>query len=349
MTTPSVPAGWYSDPDDPQAVRYWDGTAWTDGPVAEQAATEVAPPERQPSLEPVELEQPVFESFETPSFESISSGPVETPAPPPADEIPAPEAPTPEAPPAPFDQPGSSTPTIAPTTTAGPQPGFQTPPWESPTTAVPLFTPRYDTPPPNPSGGTDNRRLIIGYLSAIGALLLVLILVLVYALVIRDDAVPDVTSSPSSASAAPSAESTTSAASETPTEAVAAPAAGEIVDGPFTISVASTERGDTISSTVNQSLEKTAAGEFLVVYLNVGNTSGDVQEFVSSLQVLNTDAGTIAPDDEASLYLGGGVVIVSPGETLETAVAFDVPVGTVASGIIVHGIPGMAGGELPVE
>lgn len=349
MTTPSVPAGWYSDPDDPQAVRYWDGTAWTDGPVAEQAATEVAPPERQPSLEPVELEQPVFESFETPSFESISSGPVETPAPPPAAEIPAPEAPTPEAPPAPFDQPGSSTPTIAPTTTAGPQPGFQTPPWESPTTAVPLFTPRYDTPPPNPSGGTDNRRLIIGYLSAIGALLLVLILVLVYALVIRDDAVPDVTSSPSSASAAPSAESTTSAASETPTEAVAAPAAGEIVDGPFTISVASTERGDTISSTVNQSLEKTAAGEFLVVYLNVGNTSGDVQEFVSSLQVLNTDAGTIAPDDEASLYLGGGVVIVSPGETLETAVAFDVPVGTVASGIIVHGIPGMAGGELPVE
>jgi hypothetical protein len=343
MTTPSVPAGWYSDPDDPQAVRYWDGTAWTDGPVAEQAATEVAPPERQPSLEPVELEQPVFESFETPSFESISSGPAETPAPPPA------AAPAPEAPPAPFDEPGAPTPTVAPATTAGPQSGFQTPPWESPTTAVPLFTPRHDAPPPNPPAGTDNRRLIVGYLSAVGALLLVLILVLVYALVIRDDAVPDVRSSPSSASAAPSAESTTSAASEPPTEAVAAPAAGEIVDGPFTISVASTERGDTISSTVNESLEKTAAGEFLVVYLNVGNTSGDVQEFLSSLQVLNTDAGTIAPDDEASLYLGGGVVIVSPGETLETAVAFDVPVGTVASGIIVHGVPGMAGGELPVE
>ncbi|MET4430746.1 DUF2510 domain-containing protein [Mycolicibacterium sp. 624] len=344
MTTPSVPAGWYSDPDDPQALRYWDGTAWTAGPVAEQAAPEVTQPERQPSLEPVGLELPVFESFETPSFESISSGPAETPATPPAaDATPAPEAP--ES----FDEPGTPTPTDAPTTTAGPHPEFQTPPWESPTTAVPLFTPRYDAPPPNPPAGTDNRRLIIGFLSAVGALLLILILVLVYALVIRDDAVPDVTPSPTSASAAPSAESTTSAASETPTEAVAAPAAGEIVDGPFTISVASTERGDTISSTVNESLEKTAVGEFLVVYLNVGNTSGDVQEFLSNLQVLNTDAGTIAPDDEASLYLGGGVVIVSPGETLETAVVFDVPVGTVASGIIVHGVPGMAGGELPVE
>lgn len=344
MTTPSVPAGWYSDPDDPQALRYWDGTAWTAGPVPEQAAPEVTQPERQPSLEPVGLELPVFESFETPSFESISSGPAETPATPPAaDATPAPEAP--ES----FDEPGTPTPTDAPTTTAGPHPEFQTPPWESPTTAVPLFTPRYDAPPPNPPAGTDNRRLIIGFLSAVGALLLILILVLVYALVIRDDAVPDVTPSPTSASAAPSAESTTSAAPETPTEAVAAPAAGEIVDGPFTISVASTERGDTISSTVNESLEKTAVGEFLVVYLNVGNTSGDVQEFLSNLQVLNTDAGTIAPDDEASLYLGGGVVIVSPGETLETAVVFDVPVGTVASGIIVHGVPGMAGGELPVE
>jgi hypothetical protein len=172
----------------------------------------------------------------------------------------------------------------------------------------------------------------------------------VYAFAIRDDTTAT-TSSPSSTSALQSTsteESATTSESAATSEAAPAPAEGQIVDGPFTISVASTERGDTISSTVNESLEKTAVGEFFVVYLNVGNTSGDVQEFQSTLQLLNTDAGTIAPDDEATLYLGGGVVSISAGETVETAVVFDVPVGSVASGILVHGVPGMAGGELPV-
>jgi hypothetical protein len=204
--------------------------------------------------------------------------------------------------------------------------------------------PFHDAPPPPQPPASDspsNRGLIIGYLCTVGALLLALALILVYALIIRED-------EPTPSASSSSSVVVSSSAAPQPVEGVAAPAS-EVVDGPFTISVSSIERGDTISSTVNPSLEKTALGEYLVVYLNVGNTSGDVQEFLSALQLLNSDAGAIAPDEEATFYLGGGVVIVSPGEVLETAVVFDVPVGTGASGIAVHGVPGMAGGELPVE
>ncbi|MDQ1536601.1 MAG: hypothetical protein QOE58_994, partial [Actinomycetota bacterium] len=40
---------------------------------------------------------------------------------------------------------------------------------------------------------------------------------------------------------------------------------------------------------------------------------------------------------------------INPGEQVETAVAFDVPVGTTATAIEVHGEPGGAGVELPVS
>ena len=374
MTTPSTPAGWYPDPDDSHGRRYWDGTAWTEDrspttppePVAEAPAPEVVEPDRGPSLEPVELEQPTFESFETPSFESIASGSFDTPAPPP----PATEVTSALEVPGTFDEPESPEASEAPEPPAAAVPTFAAPSY-SPTWASDApnisqtpaaFARAYDSPPPGRpgpagsgggAGGPDNRRLIIGFLSAVGALLLILILILVYAFVIRDKPTTHVTSSNSprplvETSSSEAAETTPETKSESETTAEAGAVAGEIVDGPFTISVGSTERGDTISSTVNESLQKTAVGEFFVVYLNVGNTSGDVQEFLSALQVLNTDAGTIAPDDEASLYLGGGVVSVSAGEVTPAAVAFDVPIGTVPSGIVVHGVPGMAGGELPL-
>jgi hypothetical protein len=344
-------------------------------------------PDPGPSLEPVDIEQPTFESFETPSFESISAGSFEPPPlPPPAAEVeveadaaaaaatPAPEEPEVEGEVAEAEAPATETPTSEATSSLEVPGTFDEPesafPPQGPAAGVPTFAAQSQSPTwasdapsasETPAGFTaphaspsvspphDNRRLILGLLGAVGALLLILVLILLYVFVIRDERRTDVTSSAPMAISGPAAESSASTDSETVTEAVAAPTADQIVDGPFTISVASTEIGDTISSTVNQSLAKTAVGEFFVVYLNVGNTSGDVQEFRSTLQTLNTDAGTIAADDEASLYLGGGVVAISAGEVVETAVAFDVPVGTVASGVIVHGVPGMAGGELPLE
>jgi uncharacterized RDD family membrane protein YckC len=43
MSTPSTPAGWYPDPQQPGQQRYWDGTTWTDsvsgGPATGPAGT----------------------------------------------------------------------------------------------------------------------------------------------------------------------------------------------------------------------------------------------------------------------------------------------------------------------
>jgi hypothetical protein len=41
--TPTPPAGWFPDPEEPNLIRYWDGSAWTDQRMARQpAATPVA-------------------------------------------------------------------------------------------------------------------------------------------------------------------------------------------------------------------------------------------------------------------------------------------------------------------
>jgi cytoskeletal protein RodZ len=205
--------------------------------------------------------------------------------------------------------------------------------------------------PGGPGGGPDNRKLIIGFLSAVGALLLILVLVLLYAFVIRDDKTTQITSPGSSTPASKTTTSTessvTSTASET-TESPAPTAGAQATEGDFAFSVASTDSGDTVTSPINEYIEKTANGEFFVVYLNVGNSGSAPLTFQSTLQQLKADADTFAPDDEASLYLGGGVATINPGEQVETAVAFDVPVGTTPTSIQVHGEPGGVGVELPL-
>jgi hypothetical protein len=213
---------------------------------------------------------------------------------------------------------------------------------------APEQQPHFEAPPTTPP---DNRKLLIGFLSAVGALLVILVLILVYAFVIRDDNTTQISASGTSTSTSKttSGKSSETGTSETTTESPTAAAGDEATEGDFTFSVSSTDVGDTVTSPINEYIEKTATGEFIVVYLNVGNSGSAPLTFLSTLQVLNTDAGTIAPDDEASFYLGGGVVTINPGEQVETAIAFDVPVGTTASSIIVHGEPGGGGAEIPVS
>jgi hypothetical protein len=247
-----------------------------------------------------------------------------------------------------------------------------TPSSEAPSSEAPSYeAPSYDAPPittsgfagppgpPEPpfgSGGSggapNNRNLLIGYLSAVGVLVLVLVLAAVYGFVIRDSTETQVaspgTSTSSSKTSTSSESSGTETASETATASPTPGLGGEATEGDFVFSVASTDTGDTVTSPINEYIEKTATGEFIVVYLNVGNTGTGPLTFLSTLQVLNTDTGTFTPDDEASFYLGGGVVTINPGEQLETAIAFDVPVGTTPVSILVHGEPGGAGVDLPV-
>jgi archaellum component FlaG (FlaF/FlaG flagellin family) len=183
----------------------------------------------------------------------------------------------------------------------------------------------------------------------VGALLLILILLLVYAFLIRDDTTT--TASVSSASSSSSATATTTKALETSqieTTTSKPPGGDEGTEGDFTFSVKDTDRGQTITSVITDSLQVTANGEYFVVYLDMKNNGTAPAIFVGNLQQLNADGTAYSPDDTASSYLGGGAVSINPGDSVEVPVAFDVPVGTEPTTIMVHAVPGGTGVELPL-
>jgi hypothetical protein len=316
----------------------------------------VVPSFEQPSTPSWEVpptpswEVPPTPSWDVPSFEALST---------PSDDAPSDDAPstptygTPsyEAPSTPSDD-APSTPSYG--TPSYEAPSYESPSYDAPPAVAPAAFAGLSGPPAGPGGpggGPDNRKLIIGFLSAVGGLLLVLILLLVYAFVIRDDHKSEISvgTSTSTTTTTSTETSETATESETPTDSPAPPAGAGATEGDYTFAIARTDSGDTVTSPINEYIEKTASGEFFVVYLNVGNTGAGPLTFLSTLQQLTDGTTTFAPDDEASFYLGGGVVTVNPGEQVETAVVFDVPVGTVPTGIQIHGEPGGAGVEMPLS
>nr|WP_246231236.1 DUF4352 domain-containing protein [Mycolicibacterium sediminis] len=128
----------------------------------------------------------------------------------------------------------------------------------------------------------------------------------------------------------------------------APPVEAGVADGPLTFAVTASEFRPTVTSTVDRALEKPAVGQFVVVTVEVANTSPDVQDFVSALQVLKSDGVPFPADDQASQYVSGGVTTVDPGATVQTAIVFDVPVGTVPTSVELHGAPGTPGVDLPL-
>lgn len=325
---------------------------------AEQPGSSTESPAAAQDPAPDPFEQPFFESFETPSFEEISSGASRSSSPPPAADAEPSEPSEPSA-----DPPTYVPPTYAPQTYAQPKYGPPTSegaPYGGQTYGQNYGGPNYGGPPPGftapPSfdggsgGGPNNRKLIIGLLSAFGALILVLILVLVYFFVIRDKgtverATPATSTSESTSSPASATESETT--SETTFEEPP-PGGGEATEGDYTFSVTGTEERDTVTSPISEFVETVAEGKFFVVYLDVGNTGTEPLDFISVLQVLNADGDTFEANPEASFYVGGGVVTIDPGAVVQTAVVFDVPVDTVPESIEVHGIPGGSGVEIPL-
>jgi hypothetical protein len=335
MTTP---ADWYPDPEDPTGLRYWDGTGWT-----EHRTPAVAPPT----------------PFESPAAQSPA---------PPADEFPSSAQPHAGAhrAPDPGQEPlaGSYTPTPSqpydthPTTPYEPPsyeaPSYEAPSWDAPPTQS--HEAASFVPPPGrpggPSGEGPDKKLVIGIIGGAAAILLAIVLVIAFVVIGKGEPATTASQATSSESATSSSETTTSetATESSDTEAPLPPPTGaQGSDGDYSFSIASTETGDTITSTVSDSVETAADGMYYVVHLNVANTGTSPLTFVATFQQLSAAGQTFPLDDTATAFLGGTVADIAPGSQVETPLVYDVPVGTEPDSILLRADPASPGVELPLQ
>lgn len=353
MTTP---ADWYPDPEDPTGLRYWDGNRWTEHrtPAAPPPPAPAEPPAPAPAPEPIGAadephggahrgqdltEEPSPESYTPTPSQPYDTHPRTSHAA--ANEAPAHEVPSQGAP---AFQPPSYEPQR-----------WDTPYGSAPPASPPLYGASPFAPPPGPSGPSGpsgpNKKLAYGIIGGALAILLAIIVVLVVVLVRKDDAT--VTAAPATSSDRMTT-STSATATETPESSPAEapappPTDAQGADGDFTFSVASVETGDTITSTVSDSVETTADGMYYVVHLNVGNTGAAPLTFVATFQALNAAGQTFPLDDEATAFLDGTIATIDPGAQVETALVYDVPAGTEPDSILLKADPSTTGVELPLR
>jgi cytoskeletal protein RodZ len=181
---------------------------------------------------------------------------------------------------------------------------------------------------------------------------LAIVLVIVFVAIRKGE--PTMTASQATSSESTTASNaTTTSETDTQSSATAAPlpppTGAQGSDGDYTFSVASTETGDTITSTVSDSVETTADGIYYVVHLNVANTGTSPLSFVATFQQLSAAGQTFPLDDTATAFLGGTVADIAPGSQVETPLVYDVPVGTQPDSILLRADPASPGVELPLQ
>lgn len=113
----------------------------------------------------------------------------------------------------------------------------------------------------------------------------------------------------------------------------------EVRDGDFSFVVTGVERVDAVADPEFPELQKTAAGEYLIVNMRVSNVGSEPQTFFASFHTLSDGTTTYESDDEAWIYLGNTLADLNPGDSIDTAVVFDVPVGTQPQAIELHDGP----------
>ncbi len=187
------------------------------------------------------------------------------------------------------------------------------------------------------------------YLTVCGALLAVLVAVAVYAAFIADDGSEKFTVSddPATTTTADGGQDESPTDSANPTAMPAFPEIDVATDGALAFSVDSVEFTPTVSS-ADFPIEKTAAGEFAVVNMEVTNTSDEPVTFLGTFQKLMADGAVYSIDDVATYYAGGSLVELGPGDRADIAVVFDVPPGTDPETIELHADPLGPGVELPL-
>ncbi|MDX1884691.1 DUF4352 domain-containing protein [Mycolicibacterium sp. 120270] len=145
----------------------------------------------------------------------------------------------------------------------------------------------------------------------------------------------------------PDASGETSVVAAEPETGVEAPtlenqAAGvgqPVRDGNFEFVVTGVERAAVVSDPEFPDLQKAAGGEFLMVKVTVTNVGADPQTFFASFNTLSDGFTEFTSDDEAWIYLGNTLAELNPGDSIDTAVVFDVPVGTEPESIELHDGP----------
>ena len=110
-------------------------------------------------------------------------------------------------------------------------------------------------------------------------------------------------------------------------------------DGNFEFVVSGIERSPVITDPEFPDLQKTAQGEFVLVKMTVTNIGTDPQTFFASFNKLSDGSTEYQSDDEAWIYLGNTLADLNPGDSIDTAVVFDVPVGTTPDSIELHDGP----------
>ena len=152
--------------------------------------------------------------------------------------------------------------------------------------------------------------------------MLAIILVIVFVVIRKDEPTVTASQGTSSSESATSSSETTTSETETESSATEAPlpppTGAQGSDGDYTFSVAGTETGDTITSTVSDAVETTADGMYYVVYLNVTNTGTSPLTFVATFQQLSAAGQTFPLDDTATAFLGGTIADIAPGSQVET-------------------------------
>ncbi|HEY4607664.1 MAG TPA: DUF4352 domain-containing protein, partial [Ilumatobacteraceae bacterium] len=188
-----------------------------------------------------------------------------------------------------------------------------------------------------PKTSGPNGKVIAGVIAAV----VVLVLVGLAAVVLtRKTDVGDttVTRKASDASAATTSQSATGV--EAPTLENQADSVGQPVrDGNFEFVVTGIDRGPVVADPEFPELQKTAAGEYIFVNMKVTNVGTEQQTFFASFNTLSDGSTEFASDDEAWIYLGNTLADLNPGDSIDTAVVFDVPVGTDPESIELHDGP----------
>ncbi|MFE1595945.1 DUF4352 domain-containing protein [Nocardia sp. NPDC058705] len=120
-------------------------------------------------------------------------------------------------------------------------------------------------------------------------------------------------------------------------KAVAAPAGTEVRDGKFGFTVTKVDPPVTTVGD-NEFLRKTAQGEFILVYVDVANTSNVAQSYFGSNQKLVDDQGReFANDTAAEINVNDQLSAeINPGNKTSMILVFDVPTGTVPAAIEFH-------------